>query len=331
MAKSTIKQEIVAPAGRVELEPGACSSHFQRSLPLPWRLAESTENPAFAHPAELDFARILTFYRIRWVYEPTTFALSWRSDGRPSEMFTPDFYLPDHRLYIELTTMRQPLVTRKNRKLRQMRAIYPTVQIKLLYRRDFHRLVDAYRIGERGPKVGHVLSPLFSEGTIADRIDGMAEEIGSTAAGQKLLVLIASDGAMTFGREMTAALVTHGVELDVDQIRQTRFRTAGGVQCVRVHKQPAMKVEDRRVLLLTDIVSTGMSLGYLMTWLRAHGAQTINVCTLLDRRDARLINVPIAYAGFAAPNELIAGFGMHLRRQFGDLPHITRVSLESPR
>jgi hypoxanthine phosphoribosyltransferase len=312
----------------MERSPASDSSHLQRALPLPWRLGVAKEDPGFAHPAELDFARILTFYRIRWAYEPTTFALSWRADGRPSEMFTPDFYLPDHRLYIELTTMRQPLVTRKNRKLRQMREIYPTVQIKLLYRRDIHRLADAYRIGERRATLNPVVSPLLSEELIATRIDEMAAEIAASASDQRLLVLIASDGAMKFGRDITSALDAQGVQLDIDQIRQTRFRTAGGIQRVRVHKQPTISVAGRRVLLLTDIVSTGMSLGYLMSWLASRGAETIDICTLLDRRDARLIDLPITYAGFEAPNELIAGYGMRLRRQFGDLPHIATVTAD---
>jgi hypoxanthine phosphoribosyltransferase len=325
VTRSTTNRNVITAAGGLEVAPGADPSHLQRTLPLPWRLAKSTEDPSFAHPAELDFARILTFYRIRWVYEPTTFALSWKPDGRPSEMFTPDFYLPDHRLYIELTTMRQQLVTRKNRKLRQMREIYPTVQIKLLYRRDFHRLVDAYRIGERRAESSNVLNPLFSEEVIATRIVAMAAEIASANADRELLLLIAGDGTMRFGREMTAALAAHGLQFEVDHIRQTRFRTPAGIQRVRIHKQPSIPVERRRILLLTDIVSTGMSLGYLMTWLRSRGPESIDVCALLDRREARLIDVPIAFAGFDAPNELIAGYGMRLRRQFGDLPHIAMV------
>ncbi len=326
VAKPTMKRDMVSAAIGMERSPAGDSSHLQRALPLPWRLAAAKDDPGFAHPAELDFARILTFYRIRWAYEPTTFALSWRADGRPSEMFTPDFYLPDHRLYIELTTMRQPLVTRKNRKLRQMREIYPTVQIKLLYRRDIHRLADAYRIGERRTVSNPILSPLLSEDLIATRIDEMAAEIAANAHDQRLLILIASDGAMRFGREVTAALIAHGVQIELDQIRQTRFRTAGGIQRVRVHKQPTISVAGRRVLLLTDIVSTGMSLGYLMTWLSSRGAETVEICTLLDRRDARLIDVPIAYSGFEAPNELIVGYGMPLRRQFADIPHLATVT-----
>jgi hypoxanthine phosphoribosyltransferase len=95
----------------------------------------------FAHRAEAEFARLLTFYGIPWQYEPRSFALEWAADGHVSRMFSPDFYLHEYDLYIELTVMKQSLVRRKNRKLRRLRELYPDIQIKLLYRRDFHRLV----------------------------------------------------------------------------------------------------------------------------------------------------------------------------------------------
>ena len=83
--------------------------------PLRWLLQPNDHR--FAHPAEIELARLLTFYGLRWAYEPTTFAVRWGRDGRPVEFVTPDFYLPEHDLYLELTTMRQRLVTRKNRKV----------------------------------------------------------------------------------------------------------------------------------------------------------------------------------------------------------------------
>jgi hypoxanthine phosphoribosyltransferase len=99
----------------------------------------------YHHDSEAEFGRLLDYYGIEWQYEPHQFPLQWR-DGRPIEMFTPDFYLPEYDLYIELTTMRQSLVRRKNRKLRLLRALYPEINIKLLYRRDYHRLLQRFGI-----------------------------------------------------------------------------------------------------------------------------------------------------------------------------------------
>ncbi|MEO8286918.1 MAG: hypothetical protein ABI670_10835 [Chloroflexota bacterium] len=99
----------------------------------------------FHHASEAEFARLLNYYGIEWLYEPNQFPLQWR-DGRPVEMFSPDFYLVEYDLYIELTTMRQSLVRRKNRKLRLLRALYPEINIKLLYRRDYNRLLERFGI-----------------------------------------------------------------------------------------------------------------------------------------------------------------------------------------
>ena len=99
---------------------------------------------SFAHPSEAEFASLLDFYQIRWTYEPRSFPLQHDDAGRAVEQFTPDFYLPDLDLYIELTTLRQSLVTKKNRKLRRLRELYPDVNIKLLYRRDFNNLTRKY-------------------------------------------------------------------------------------------------------------------------------------------------------------------------------------------
>jgi hypoxanthine phosphoribosyltransferase len=102
------------------------------------------ETPRFANPAELEYAKILDWYGIPWQYEPTTFVLERDAEGRVTEAFSPDFYLPDQDLYLEVTVMKQSLVTRKNRKLRKLRALYPDVKIKLFYERDFERLAARY-------------------------------------------------------------------------------------------------------------------------------------------------------------------------------------------
>jgi hypothetical protein len=102
--------------------------------------------PRFANDAERECAKVLDFYRIRWDYEPRTFILEQDEDGRVTEAFTPDFYLPEQNLFLEITVMKQRLVTRKNRKLRKLRERYPEVQAKLFYKRDIERLAQRYRL-----------------------------------------------------------------------------------------------------------------------------------------------------------------------------------------
>jgi hypothetical protein len=94
----------------------------------------------FAHNAERQFAHLLDFYGVAWAYEPHTFVLDRHPDGRPRCAFTPDFLLPDFDLYIELTTLRQALVTRKNAKVRRLRQLQPEIEVKVLYHRDYLHL-----------------------------------------------------------------------------------------------------------------------------------------------------------------------------------------------
>jgi hypothetical protein len=98
----------------------------------------------FSHPSEQEFARILDFYEIPWEYEPRTFALERDEEGHIKEAFSPDFYLPDQDLYIELTTLKPKLMNRKNRKLRLLQELYPDVQVKLVNRKDFANLLFKY-------------------------------------------------------------------------------------------------------------------------------------------------------------------------------------------
>jgi hypoxanthine phosphoribosyltransferase len=105
-----------------------------------------SDPPRFANRVELECAKILDWYGVPWAYEPRSFVLARDEDGRVTSAFTPDFYLPDQDLYVEITVMRQPLVTRKNRKLRLLRELYPDVRVKLFYRRDIERLAQRYRL-----------------------------------------------------------------------------------------------------------------------------------------------------------------------------------------
>ncbi|HBY58908.1 MAG TPA: hypothetical protein DEH78_03745 [Solibacterales bacterium] len=102
------------------------------------------KHASFGHPSEEIFANLLDFYRIAWEYEPRSFPVAWDKDGRVLESFTPDFYLPEFDLYVELTTMKQSLVTKKNRKVKLLRQIYPGINIQVFYEKDFQNLVFKY-------------------------------------------------------------------------------------------------------------------------------------------------------------------------------------------
>jgi hypoxanthine phosphoribosyltransferase len=101
----------------------------------------------FAHPSERAFAQLLTLYGFDWSYEPLEFPLAWNDAGRPVRAFRPDFYLHDRNLFIELTVLEQRLVTKKNRKVRQFRELYPEVELLVVYQRDFRALLTQHGLG----------------------------------------------------------------------------------------------------------------------------------------------------------------------------------------
>jgi len=119
-----------------------------RPEPIPNPKRPNGDPIRFSHPAEEAFAKVLDFYQIAWEYEPTTFPLEWDKEGRVIAAFSPDFYLVPEDTYIELTTMKQSLVTKKNRKLRLLHELYPDVKCKLMYRKDVESLAVKYRLFE---------------------------------------------------------------------------------------------------------------------------------------------------------------------------------------
>ena len=109
---------------------------------------DTVDGTRFAHASEAEMARILDFYAVRWEYEPTTFPILWNLEGDVVESFAPDFYLPDLEMFLEMTTLKQRLVRKKNRKLRRLRELYPGIRIKLFYARDFRAMMLKYgRLG----------------------------------------------------------------------------------------------------------------------------------------------------------------------------------------
>ena len=107
---------------------------------------QGTGIPVFANDAEIECAQIFDFHGIPWDYEPRTFVLEEDAKGNVVEAFTPDFYLPEQDLYLEITTMKQSLVTKKNRKMRRLRELYPEIRIKLFYKRDVEALAEKYEL-----------------------------------------------------------------------------------------------------------------------------------------------------------------------------------------
>jgi hypothetical protein len=151
-------------------EPPPFPPAADAEMPAPWPRLDRPE-PSFAHASEAEMARILDFYRVRWEYEPHTFPILWNLDGAVVESFSPDFWLPDLDLYLEMTTLRQKLVRKKNRKLRRVLELYPDLRVKLFYARDFRALMLKFGrlalVEELSGTSGHLVPDRGPAGDIA--------------------------------------------------------------------------------------------------------------------------------------------------------------------
>lgn len=133
----------------------------------------------FAHNSERQFAKLLDFYGIAWEYEPRTFWLECDRQGRPTQAFTPDFYLPAYDLFIEITTLNQRLVTRKNRKARRLRELHPEVDIQVLYQRDYLHLLVKYGLEPPSQLQGQAIGDAPQAFTLPVRRDGGERRVES--------------------------------------------------------------------------------------------------------------------------------------------------------
>jgi hypothetical protein len=141
-----VANRLQAGSGRKAASAAAATLHSRVGEIADFQADSAKEPPRFQNEAERECAKVLDFYGVPWEYEPHTFVLEEGEDGRIVEAFTPDFFLPEQNLYLEITVMKQRLVTRKNRKLRKLRERYPEVRVKLFYKRDIERLAQRYRL-----------------------------------------------------------------------------------------------------------------------------------------------------------------------------------------
>ncbi len=295
---------------------------LEAKLPAP----STIEDARFAHESEEEFARLLDFYRVRWQYEPRTFPLRYGDDGRIVEAFSPDFYLADLDLYVELTTLKQGLVTDKHRKLRRLRELYPEIQIKLLYKKDYLSLLSKYGIGavNEHEQMG-VREVLISASQIERRLNELGVEISRDYAGKEVLLVGVLKGVTCF----MADLMRHiSLPLSIDFMTISSYEDDRS-GAVRITQDLTENIAGRDVLIVEDIVDTGMTLNHLMKQLEAREPISLRVVTLLDKRVRRLADVPLDYVGFEIPDEFVVGYGLDYRQRFRNLPFIATLRSEA--
>ncbi|MFW6074652.1 MAG: hypoxanthine phosphoribosyltransferase [Chloroflexota bacterium] len=297
-----------------------------RSDDLEAETAHSSEMPdtddqhaRFVHPAEVEFAAFLDFYRIRWIYEPRSFPLRWR-DGRVAEMFTPDFYLPDQDLYVELTTMKQSLVTRKHRKIRRLQSIYPNVNVVLVHRKAFHELLGRFGYGAidiSSLRPEDIERILYSADEIRKRVAELGAQISRDYTGESL-VLVGLLKGITFFLADLAREITRPLAIEYLSVASPSTSPEG----VRIEKGLDIDIKGKHVLLVEDIVNTGLTMDFVLDYLHQQQPASVKVCALLDKVERRMVDVDVSYVGFQMPNEYVVGYGLDHRELYRNLPFI---------
>jgi len=272
----------------------------------------------FANASEEELARILDFYNIDWVYEPRSFPLSWE-EGRITEMFTPDFYLPGLDLYIEITTLKQSSVAKKNRKLRRLKELYPEVKIMLLHKGEYDRLLAKYGCGPLAHTRAQGISRvLYSATEIEERVTALAEQISKDYVGRRPILVGVQRGFICFMADLIRRIT---VPLDVDFLTISYYH-GDNHTAFRITKDTDLNIAGRHVLVVDGIIDTGMTLSAILDHLRPRKPASLAVCTLLDKRVRRIADIPLEYVGFEVREAFVVGYGLDYAEEYRNLPFI---------
>ena len=288
---------------------------------VPLRQARSV---TFANPSEEDLAQIMDFYNIEWVYEPKSFPLSWE-DGKVTEMFSPDFYLPALDLYIEVTTLKQSLVTKKNRKLRLLKQLYPEVKIMLLHKSEYAQLLARYGCGPlANTRARGISRVLYSSTQIKEKVKELAGQISRDYDGRHPVMVGMQRGFICFMADLIRDIT---IPLDID-LMAISYYSGNNHSSFRITKDLDLNITDKHVIVVEDVVDTGMTLISVLNHLRSRKPASLAVCTLLDKRASRIVDIPLDYVGFVIREKFVVGYGLDYKEEFRNLPFIGVPELE---
>jgi len=272
----------------------------------------------FQHHSEEEFASILNFYNIEWIYEPRSFAINWNGD-QVTQMFTPDFYLPRFDLYVELTTMKQRSVTTKNRKLRRLRRLYPDIKITLINKKNFEHLLARFGFGPLAESKGHgVGDVMYSAAEIKQRVSELAQRISADYKNKTPLLIGVLRGVLCFMSDLVQSI---SIPINVDLMSLSSYKSEHG-KGVEITKDVGMDIAGRHVIMVEDIIDTGITIEYIVNQLLLRKPKSIKICTLLDKKARRLADIKLDYVGFEIQDEFVIGYGLDFKEEYRNLPFI---------
>jgi hypoxanthine phosphoribosyltransferase len=279
-----------------------------------------SERPVFKNESEAEFARILDMYQMEWKYEPKTFPIEWDAEGNITMAFSPDFYLTKFDTYIELTTMYRGMSDQKQYGKKRFANCIRN-NIKIVYKNDFMLCWNVSYVKENRKWTYKTISGLPLRKKIEKRSANSQADHGGLyrkrACPDRVLKVLFLCGDLS--REIDLP-----VRIDFISIGNYPNSTARtGV--VRITKDLDRDISGKHVLVIEDIIRSGLTTGYLMQNLESRGAASIKICTLLFNPEECLVQIPIAYTGFLVSKARILGYGLDINEKGRNLPYIVEV------
>ncbi len=161
--------------------------------------------------------------------------------------------------------------------------------------------------------------PLFTAEQIQERVKAIAEEISRDYAGREILAIGILKGAFMFFSDLVRQI---RVPLTVDFIIASSYVKTQTTGEVKIYYDVRESIEGRDVLLIEDIVDTGITLNYIRERLLQRAPESLKICAFLDKKERRIVDVPIDYRGFVIPNEYVVGYGLDYDNRYRNLPYI---------
>ncbi len=168
---------------------------------------------------------------------------------------------------------------------------------------------------------------LFTEEEIRARLREVAAEISSDYTARELTMIGVLKGSVFFLTDLARAL-TETLPVRVDFLSVSPFPVNAEPGVVRISKDLDESIDGVEVLLVEDIVDTGLTLRYLLKSLSARGPRSLHVCTFLDKTPRRLVDVPIRYRCFEIPDRFVVGYGLDYQQLYRNLPYVGVLKTE---
>lgn len=180
-------------------------------------------------------------------------------------------------------------------------------------------------MSEDRPLPAEVERVLITSEEIAEQVAVLGERITADHAGDEVTLVTVLRGGLFFLADLARAL-PFDVRLDFMAVSGYE---AGAVGVVRITKDLDDPIDGRHVIVVEDIIDTGLTLNYLLRMLRSRGPAGLEVCTLLDKDVRRIVDLPIAYRGFRIPDEFVVGYGLDLKGTLRNLPYVATLREEA--